>query len=495
MTETIPHWLDKQAALSPNDIAIETPFDKQITFLQLKNESRSFAKKLARLGVSKSDHVAIYASNSIEMTIAIHALSYLGAVAVLLNTRLTKNEIAFQLTDAKAAFILTSSELLSQGVIAAQGSESKPDVFTFTDIDKEKEEEVSLKDELFLDDLFTIIYTSGTTGLPKGVKHTYGNHWWSAISSALNLGLDGNDKWLASLPLFHVGGLSLLMKSVIYGMPIYLLKKFEVETVHDGIMNKGITIVSVVTIMLQRLMDKLGDQTYPPSFRCMLLGGGPAPKPLLETAKSHSIPVFQTYGMTETSSQIVTLSPKYALEKLGSAGQALFPAQLKIVTKGTTAASFEVGEICVKGPMVTSGYYCNEEANDKTFTDGWLATGDLGYIDKEGFLYVMDRRKDLIISGGENIYPAEVESALSGMPGIKEVGVIGKEDNHWGHVPVAFVVADHQNLTAEAIVEYAKLQLAKYKVPKQIHFVDELPRNASNKLVRYKLSALLDNNY
>src|SRR5690606_250483 len=211
------------------------------------------------------------------------------------------------------------------------------------------------------------------------------------------------------------------IKSLIYGMPIYLLEKFDVKKVHAALMNKEITIISVVTIMVQQLLTELGENRYPETLRCMLLGGGPAPKPMLEMAKEKGIPVYQSYGMTETASQIVTLSPQHALDKIGSAGKPLFPAQLKIENPDDES----VGEIVVKGPMVTHGYYENEKANQLAFHNGWLKTGDMGYVDEDGFLYVVDRRKDLIISGGENIYPSEIESVLTGMKEIKEVGVTG----------------------------------------------------------------------
>lgn len=481
MSETIPHWLTKQADINPNQTAIELENGETYTFKQLKEASQCFARKLAALNVHEGTHVGILSGNSIEMIVAIHALSYLGAVGVLLNVRLSRPELEFQLKDANVSIVLTSDKYKMS---ASQIQVSMVKSFSEINVLQEKYN-IPLKTELDLEDVFTVIYTSGTTGFPKGVLHTYGNHWWSAIGSALNLGLNKDDKWLIPLPIFHVSGLSTSIKSLIYGMPIYVLEKFDVKKVHDAIMSKGITIVSVVTVMVQKLLNELGNNRYPNTLRCMLLGGGPAPKPLLEKAKEKGIPVFQSYGMTETSSQIVTLSPQDALKKLGSAGKALFPAQLRI--DGGNEDS--IGEIIVKGPMVTKGYYRNEEANKKSFHNGWLRTGDMGYLDDDGFLYVVDRRKDLIISGGENIYPSEIESVLSGMEQIKEVGVTGLADETWGQVPIAFVVKI-KDVTASEVFSFLRQRLAKYKIPKEIHFVEELPRNASNKLVRSKLLEL-----
>src|SRR5699024_7333381 len=206
---------------------------------------------------------------------------------------------------------------------------------------------------------------------------------------------------------------------------VYLLEKFDANTVHQAIMERGVTIVSVVTVMLRKLIETLGEDRYPGSFRCMLLGGGPAPKPLLETAKMKNMPVLQSYGMTEAASHIVTSSAEAALEKNGSAAKSFVPAQLMI----NTEKGEQVGEILVKGPKVTKAYFKNEAATKKSIQNGWLATGDLGYTDESGFLYVVDRRSDLIISGGENIYPSEIESVLSEMNQIEEIGVVGKEDD------------------------------------------------------------------
>jgi O-succinylbenzoic acid--CoA ligase len=483
MQDIIPHWLTKQADTSPEQIAVEFPDESQITFRELKERSQQYARKLAGLGVDKNSHVGILSTNELSMIIAIHAISYLGAIAVLLNTRLTKEELNFQVKDAEVSVLLTNREMREKGTEL-----NVPQVRAFPEVDEIMEKETPLEAEIELNKPFTIMYTSGTTGFPKGVIHTYGNHWWSAIGSLLNLGFTEKDKWMAGLPIFHVSGLSILIRSVVYGMPVYLLNKFDDDIVKEAIMKKGVTIVSVVTVMLQRLVDRLGDKRYPEEFRCMLLGGGPAPKTLLKKARERNIPVFQSFGMTETASQIITLSAGDALNKIGSAGKPLFPAQLKIVTAGKDG----IGEIFVKGPMVTKEYYKNEEATAKALQNGWLATGDLGYTDKEGFLYVVDRRKDLIISGGENVYPSEIESVLAGMEGIKEAGVTGKKDAAWGKVPVAFVVRDEALLTEEDVKNYARSRLAGYKVPARIYFVNELPRNASNKLVRKRLLDLVE---
>ncbi|SNZ05991.1 2-succinylbenzoyl-CoA synthetase [Terribacillus aidingensis] len=486
MSDKIPHWLQKQAELSPNRLAAETPEGRKLTFRQLHEAADNAAGRLVTLGITKGSRVAVLSPNSVDMIVLIHALSYIGATLILLNTRLTISEWTYQLQDSEADL------LLAPAAYEQAARETGAAVCTMENLGQQAVSAYTRCTELSLDNVFSIIYTSGTTGNPKGVEHTYGNHWWSAIGSALNLGLSQHDKWLSPLPMFHVGGLSTIFKSAIYGMPLYVTKSFDEQTVQTAIMQHGVTIVSVVTVMLQRLLrlQERDGVTYPETFRCMLLGGGPAPLHLLQEAKTRAIPVFQSYGMTETASQIVTLSPEDSLRKLGSAGKALVPAQLRI--KGTfgLAQPEEAGEIQVKGPMITNGYYRNADATASAFQDGWLATGDIGYTDREGYLYVLDRRKDLIISGGENVYPAEVENILSGHPSIQEAAVVGKADARWGMVPAAFLVKQ-QEVSIEELQAYCEQRLARYKIPKNWHWVEQLPRNASNKLMRYKLQELL----
>ncbi|MFD1020550.1 o-succinylbenzoate--CoA ligase [Thalassobacillus hwangdonensis] len=488
----IPHWLDKQAFLKPEDIAVQTADGQSLTFQELNEKSRMYASYFAEHGIKKGSHVGVLSSNCVDMIITIHALSYIGTVIVLLNTRLTPSEISFQLKDSEATYLITNTALKDKGRNSMEGTGIPPyHLLTYDEI-QPFEKTIDVVTELELDQLFTILYTSGTTGKPKGVQLTYGNHWHSAVSSALNLGLSPNDKWLVCLPMFHVSGFSSVIKSALYGMPIYLVEDFDERAVNHAIKHQGVTMISVVSLMMERMLKELGGGGYPDHFRGMLLGGGPAPLHLLEQAKEKEILVYQTYGMTETSSQVATLSPGVALQKTGSAGKALSTAQLKIENHQTACVVGEVGEIKVKGPMVTKGYYKRPEANLETFNDGWLSTGDLGYLDEDGFLFVVDRRKDLIISGGENVYPAEIESVVTELKEVVEAGVIGKPDSQWGQVPVAFVVKEeHAHLGEEEVISHCKRRLAKYKVPTTVHFLEEVPRNASKKILRRKLVDLL----
>lgn len=484
----MPNWLAKRASLSPDRIALITE-EVTWTFSELHKLSISAANKLSALGVHEGDHVAILMGNHKEFLYLLHGLEYIGAVAVLLNTKLTSHEISWQLKDSECKLVLYENAFREK----VENAPSTTNQLSFDEFLRVEEGEASIRQEWDLNRVHTIIYTSGTTGNPKGVLLTYGNHWWSAVGSSLNLGLHIDDCWLCATPLFHVSGLSILLRSVFYGIPVYLVEKFDPNKVNRAIAAYNVSIISVVSQMLVRMLADLGDQQYPKSLRCVLLGGGPAPKSLLEACMEKEIPVYQTYGMTETASQIVTLSAEYMLSKLGSAGKPLFPAQLRIKQDGHDQPAYKAGEIVVKGPNVTKGYWKKEEETRKTIIDDWLYTGDIGYLDEDGFLYMLDRRSDLIISGGENIYPAEVESVILSHPSVEEAGVVGKDDEKWGQVPVAFVkLWDSHSLSKNEILAICQERLAKYKVPVDIYFVDNsLPRNASNKLLRRELRKLI----
>ncbi len=480
----LPNWLKKRAQLSPHRTAIIYE-EKQYTFLDLYELSLQFSRKLHTKGVRSGDKIGLLLNTSLEMVVAIHASMQLGAQLVLFNSKLTAQELKWQFEDSQLDWLIT--EEYFRDIV---GNKYLP-LFIEQLALIEENKNFAEVEEFDLNEIATIMYTSGTSGYPKAVMQTYGNHWWSAVGSMLNLGLRENDRWLCTMPLFHISGLSIMLRSVIYGMTVILHKQFNEDLVNDHICRYEVTIMSVVTAMLNRMLARLGDNYYPSTLRCLLLGGGPAPLSILESCKQKGIPVYQTYGMTETSSQIVTLSPEYSIEKLGSAGKALFPSQLKIMTDSREADIREIGEILVKGPNVTAGYVNRPEETSEVIQDGWLKTGDIGYLDEDGFLYVVDRRSDLIISGGENVYPAEVEAALMRHPSVFEAGVTGVEDPKWGQVPVAFVVLDGV-VEKDEILNHCRHHLAAYKVPKEIYFVNELPRNSSNKLLRRHLNKLIE---
>ncbi|MFN2747506.1 MULTISPECIES: o-succinylbenzoate--CoA ligase [Bacillus] len=473
-----PNWLKQRAELSPDRLAV-IQGNRQLTFMELHQEAAKMAAQLKSCSIGKGDTAAMLLTNRIEMVIALHACIFLGTRIVLLNTKLSKAERMYQLEHSEAKLLITEQPFAKEHKENAS--------FRTVDIDELQSIQAGpllTAAEIRLDDPATIMYTSGTTGRPKGVMQTFANHYFSAVSSALNLGLSENDRWLIALPLFHISGLSALFKSVIYGMTVVLHQKFAAEDVLHSINQHRVTIISVVQTMLSRLAACV--ESCPESLRCLLLGGGPAPFALLEECKSKQMPVVQSYGMTETCSQIATLAPEYSILKLGSAGKPLFASSIRIEKNGAQCRAGEHGDIIVKGPTVMKGYLKNEAANEASFKEGWFKTGDIGYLDDDGFLYVLDRRSDLIISGGENIYPAEVEAVLLAHPSVLEAGVRGADDETWGKVPHAYLVVN-EPVDEQELLRFCKERLASYKVPKAFHFIDRLPRNASNKLMRHKL--------
>jgi o-succinylbenzoate---CoA ligase len=487
--EIMPSFLKNRAFLTPDRTALFFN-DQSLTFKELYEQSYQVAGKLQASGVNNGQFIGVLLKNHLDTVVILFALQLLGVKAVMLNNRLTTVELAWQLNDSNAAFlIMEDSYVKANELVTPNLTIIKKEELFSTEF-----ELPIIQEEICLTDVCTVMYTSGTTGNPKGVLQTYGNHWWSAIGSALNLGFTDKDRWLCSVPLFHISGFSILMRSVIYGMPVVLHESFDAKRTIEEIKNKQVTIMSVVGTMLTKVIKTLGEEILPSGFRCFLLGGGPAPLPLLKACMAKEVPVYQTYGMTETSSQIVTLSPEYSLTKIGSAGKPLFPAQLKVLLEdGRVAGPNEAGEIIVKGPNVTAGYLNRQEANKDKFKNGWFYTGDIGQLDEEGFLYVLDRRSDLIISGGENIYPAEIEAVLLAHPAVSDAGVTSIDDTTWGQVPIAFIVQTKGTIVSEEeLMQFCLAHLAKYKVPKRIYFINKLPRNASKKLLRRKLLESLD---
>jgi O-succinylbenzoic acid--CoA ligase len=335
----------------------------------------------------------------------------------------------------------------------------------------------------------SIIYTSGTTGHPKGAMITHGNLFWSAFGSLVQLGLDPADRWLAVLPLCHVGGLSILVRGVINGTTSVIHESFDPARANRAVDEEGVTIVSLVATMLQRMLDERGDRPYPSTLRCILLGGGPVPDDLVERGLRLGLPIAQTYGLTETASQAVTLRLPEIPLKPGSAGRPLLPTEVRIEREdGSLCEAGEAGEIAVRGPTVSPGYFRRPAESERTLRDGWLHTGDAGYLDGDGYLYVLDRRDDVIISGGENVYPAEVESVLGSHPAVREAGVFALPDAAWGQMVAAAVcLRSGAEASVDDLQSFCRERIAGYKVPKAIHFIEELPRTASGKLLRREL--------
>ena len=474
-----PNWLSQRAHLSGSRLALSYE-GEQWSFAEMDRIAIDYAGRLASIGITAESRVAILAKSHPESVFVMYACLHIGCEMVMLNERLSERELNYQLADSEAAFLLVDEELQERIDFGNK--------ILFNDVRKEQAIEFVPAKEWRKDRTVSIMYTSGTTGFPKGVRQTAENHFSSAVSSALNIGISPGDVWLCVMPLFHISGFSILMRSLIYGMGVRLYPKFDAESCAKELHLGTVTHMSVVGVTLERVLNQLETENLEvsPKFKSMLAGGGPVPISYIERAEKLGISVLQTYGMTETSSQTSTLQPADAKRKIGSSGKPLFLYQIRI---GDNAPVLEKGEIQIWGPQVTPGYigkYAEREVQEH----GWFSTGDIGYLDEEGFLYVVDRRSDLIVSGGENIYPAEIEQVLLSHPAVREAGVCGMADEEWGEVPAAFIVLN-ESVPMESLREFLKLQLAGYKIPKMIREVEALPRNASNKVLRRELKSWL----
>lgn len=481
MSETMLDWLSHRAGVMPRVIALVDDQGDH-TYAELDKRVDRVAAALWSDGVKPGDRVAMLAWNGPEVVELVHAVARLGAILVPLNARLRVDELAFQLRDAEVALLVCDTSLSETAAAAARAAGvASPHTFPLEGREGITFPRVGAHAS---DDPLCIMYTSGTTGLPKGVVLTYGNMFASAAGSAFNLGVLPGDRWLAVLPLFHVGGLSIVMRSVLYGTAVVLHRQFDEHRVSASLRRDRVTHVSVVATMLQRLLD-VDAEPCAPQVRVVLVGGGPVPASLLERAAALGYPVVQTYGLTETASQVATLAPADAIARLGSAGKPLVTTRLRV-----DAPAGEPGEILVSGPVVTPGYFRRPEATAAAIHDGWLHTGDIGRLDEDGYLYVLDRRDDLIVSGGENVYPAEVEALLLRHASVREAAVVGLPDLAWGEVVVAAIVAD-DGVVPEEIRVWMRERLAGFKVPSRIERVEALPMTASGKVQRRLVREML----
>ena len=468
------NWLLKQAATLPNQIAIDDG-NERLSFAELKKQVEVLVGKIDHL--NPGSRVGLLATNTLMSYKLALAIMCSGRTIVWLNWRLAGEELERQIKDSGLQLCLVENTLWRSGMTDPFKSYS---AFLITSADPGELIPVFKSNWVA-----SIMYTSGTTGKPKGVLQTFGNHFYSAVSSALNLGLSSADKWLCVAPIFHISGFSIIMRGLIYGMTVRLVEKFRAEEIERILANETVTIMSVVPFMLKKLIQQQNKTNthYNSAFRCMLLGGGTIDRETLEICLQRSIPVVQCYGMTETCSQIVALRSADALLKLGSVGQPLFSTQLKLSKDG---------EILLKTPALTPGYLNLPDKLPSKMIDGWYRTGDVGHLDKEGYLYIDGRADEMLISGGENIFPQEVEQVYQRYPQINEVAVVGQNDSVWGQVPVAFVVSDRR-LSTTKLMNYGYEHLARYKVPQHYIFVSELPKNASGKIRRFMLREKLNN--
>jgi O-succinylbenzoic acid--CoA ligase len=483
-------WLRARAAATPDREAL-LHAGRSISYAELLDSAEALADGLGELGVEPGDVVALLLPNGPDFVRLVHAIQLRGAILLPLNWRLTPAELGYQLRDSAARLLLHAPGEGAAAEACARAGDAAPGLAALVDggLLAERAAPARGAGGPELEGAMALLYTSGTTGRPKGAVLGPECFLASAAASAQLLGGDADDRWLLSMPLFHVGGLSVLTRSCLAGSSALIHERFDPIALSDALDRDGVTGVSVVASMLRRLLDVRGDRPAPPSLRCVLLGGGPAPDALQRRARTLGFPLAPTYGLTEAASQVATRPPSDDREPPGARLRALPGNRLRIVDEeGHALPTGEVGEICVVGPTLMRGYLGLPRETERALRQGWLHTGDLGCLDAEGHLQVMDRRDDLIVSGGENVYPAEVEAVLESHPGVAEAGVVARADAEYGARPVAFWACAEGEPPSEAELRaHCRGALAGYKMPVSFECVDALPRNASGKLLRGRL--------
>jgi fatty-acyl-CoA synthase len=487
-------WIAHFARRTPDKPAvIDLASERRLTYAQFDARiSRLAAHLRDRLRIARGDRIAVLAMNTTDTLEVQFACGRIGAVFLPLNTRLTVSELQYIVGDAAPKLMIHDGELTEAALTVAKlcavssvlrlGPDNSFEAAIASAKPLDKAEVVTL------DDISTIMYTSGTTGQPKGAIITHGMTFWNCVNLGGPAYITPSSVLLTVLPLFHTGGLNCYTNPVLHsGGTVLIMRAFDpglaLELISDparGI-NVFFGVPSIYQFMAQHPAFASSD------FSRLLIGGvggAPMPVPLLKAWEQRGVALQQGYGMTETSPAVLTLDREDAVRKAGSSGKPVLHTEVRIVRPdGADAEAGELGELWVKGPNVTPGYWNRPDANASCFTDGWLHTGDAARIDEEGFYTIVDRWKDMYISGGENVYPAEVENVLHQLAAIAEAAVIGIPSEQWGETGMAIVaVKSGHSITEAEIQAHCEANLARFKRPRAIRFVDALPRNATGKI-------------
>ena len=466
---TIDRWIRDRGRNTPGRVAIEYE-GRLVCYGELDALSDAFAAAFADAGLEQGDRVATLTGNTPEHAAVLFACAKAGLILLPLSWRLTTPELRYQLDDADPALLLVEN-----GCEELAEATGRPFERLAVPAGRRPPPTVAVNDD---DGLF-LIYTSGTTGKPKGAVLTHANCFWTNLSFDLATGVHGDDVVLQVLPQFHVGGWNVqALLAWLKGATLVLERQFEAGRVLELIETRGVTtMMGVPPIYLFLAQHPRFAEADLSSLERAVVGGAPMPEPLLEAWAARGVAVIQGYGLTEAAPNVLCLPPEDAVRKIGYAGKPYPFVDVRLSDQG---------ELQVRGPMVFPGYWRNPQATAEAFTDdGWLRTGDIAERDEEGFYRIRGRLKDMYISGGENVYPAEVEAVLHEHPSVVDAAVVGVPDERWGEVGVAFVVAD--GVEEEALIEWCRGRLAKFKVPKSVRFVPEVPRNSLGKIQKQGL--------
>ncbi|GAA3922410.1 acyl-CoA synthetase [Microbacterium invictum] len=486
-------WISRRRAKSHGDTAVISA-ERTLRYEEFADRIARLSNVLADRGIAKGDRVVYLGNNHPDFLTTFFACGALGAIFVPLNTRLAPRELEYMIEDSGAAFLITHHSVRdlaraaawSSGIthrLVVDGPAELPAVEAFDDVLAAASPELRVA-RVDFDDPAMILYTSGTTGRPKGAVLTHGNLTWNSINALVDYDVTSDDVALLIAPLFHVASLSMgALPTLLKGGTIVLHDKFDPGAVLIAVETHGVTSLSGVPTTFQMLAEHPAwDSTDLSTVRKLTCGGSSVPLRVTEAYEKRGLSFSSGYGMTETAPGATALPYRKAREHVGSSGLAHFFTDVRIVGPDLQPLpAGETGEIEISGPNVIRRYWNRPDATRDAYDGEWFRSGDIGCLDEEGYLIVSDRLKDMIISGGENIYPAEVEQLIMELPQIESVAVIGVPDQRWGEVPVA-VAVKRSEIAADAVLKHLTGRIAKYKAPKAVAFVDELPRTASGKI-------------
>jgi fatty-acyl-CoA synthase len=519
----VTDWLEKRARLTPQRIGlVDAGTGREWSFAAWNQAANRTANFLRSLGVRKGDRVSVHATNCVAYLDLLFACGKIGAVLQNLNWRLAPAEIAQIIADARPrvlAYTLDWRERMDAlrpalaevehviaidlpGGMAGASSDAAPHARHEQDRAwAERDQHPDTLDErpaLSMDDPWVIFYTGGTTGLPKGAVLTHGNMTWNSVNTVTSWGLTAAHAAPLQLPLFHVGGMNIFMVPLVHvGGKTIVCRGFDIDQTFDLIDRGAIThYVAVPTMYVMMQQHPRWHTTDLSRLELVISGGAPCPLPVMEAFWARGVPFKTGYGLTEAAANNFWLPPEEVQARPGSVGVPLFHIDARIVAAdGTACGPDQVGELLIRGPHVMAGYWNRPEATAEVLIDGWLHTGDLARRDADGYFYIMGRSKDMFISGGENVYPAEIESALHAHPAVAEAAVIGVPHEIWGEVGRAFVVLEPgqepgRTIDAAALLAFLRERLARYKIPHEVVFVGALPKTAVGKLDKKRLAEL-----
>lgn len=502
MKTNIGQLLALRAAVNPGREAyVDSALPVRLTYAELNARTNQLAAVLLGQGVKPGDRVAIMMMNSAEFFESYFAIAKIGGVVVPLNWRLVADELEFILKDSGAETLLFGTEFLElatdlhargkktdlrRWLHSAEGASEThfaQDYEALRDAAPATEPEVTSGD----DDLLYIMYTSGTTGLPKGVMHSHSTTFWALLTIAASVDTHDGDRYLTALPMFHVGALTPVTLNVYQGGTSIVMREFDPKRAWELMEEEKLSSGLLVPAMLNFMIQVPEVESYGHSqLRWIQTGAAPVPVSLIQRYADMGIEIQQLYGLTESCGPACCISAEHALTKIGSTGLGFFHTEVRLVDeKGKDCAPGDQGEVWVRGNHNMLGYWNRPDATKETITkDGWLRTGDVAIVDEDGFFYIQDRIKDMIISGGENVYPAEVENVILTHPQVAEVAVIGQPSERWGESPFAIVVPKSPDLTEAEVMKHCDGKLARFKLPTGAAFIEVIPRNANGKVLK-----------